>query len=151
MRLIDAEAFIEEAERHYITISWKDTPFDVAHNMGRMFRGLIENAPTVTQTETTDFGAMIAKTNAEIERLVKELDEHMKTMKDELWRNADDPPDAFFDENIGLIPFLVCLDGTEYPFRAVYDGANWSDGISASVLPVKWWMPIPKPPRKEEP
>ena len=65
------------------------------------------------------------------------------------WRKASlSHPEAFRNKYGELIPFLVCVDGTEYPFRAVYDGKNWGDGISK--LNVKYWMPLPKPPEMEE-
>lgn len=44
-----------------------------------------------------------------------------------------------------LIPLLVCIKGTEYPFRAMYDGKSWGDGISK--LDVTYWMPLPQPPK----
>lgn len=43
-----------------------------------------------------------------------------------------------------LIPLLVCVSGTEYPFRGVYDGKNWGDGWAK--LDVTFWMPLPEPP-----
>lgn len=56
-------------------------------------------------------------------------------------------PEEYYDEYREPIPFLVCIEGTQYPFRAFYDGKNWGDGIS--VLPVVWWMPLPEPPKGE--
>lgn len=47
-----------------------------------------------------------------------------------------------------LIPLLVCVEGTEYPFRAFYDGKSWGDGWSK--LDVTFWMPLPQPPREEK-
>ena len=44
--------------------------------------------------------------------------------------------------------FLVCEEGTDYPFRAMYDGKTWGDGIFA--IPVKWWMHLPAPPKEKE-
>lgn len=46
-----------------------------------------------------------------------------------------------------LIPILVCVKGTEYPFRAMYDGKTWGDGWCA--VSVLYWMPLPKPPKEE--
>lgn len=60
------------------------------------------------------------------------------------WISAENPPDEYRDEYGELIPFLVCCQGTVYPFRAMYDGTNWGDGIS--VLKVTHWMPLPEPP-----
>lgn len=61
------------------------------------------------------------------------------------WISVDDPPKTYRDENGELIPFLVCCKGTVYPFRALYDGKNWGDGIG--VLKVTHWMPLPEPPK----
>lgn len=63
------------------------------------------------------------------------------------WISAENPPDDYRDEYGELIPFLVCCHGTVYPFRALYDGKNWGDGIG--VLRVTHWMPLPEPPKKE--
>lgn len=60
------------------------------------------------------------------------------------WISAENPPEEYRDECGELIPFLVCCQGTVYPFRAMYDGANWGDGIG--VLKVTHWMPLPEPP-----
>lgn len=57
------------------------------------------------------------------------------------WISASKPPEEYRDECGELIPFLVCVDETEYPFRAMYDGKKWGDGIFE--IPVKWWMPLP--------
>ena len=61
------------------------------------------------------------------------------------WIRAENPPEEYRDECGELIPFLVCCQGTVYPFRAMYDGANWGDGIG--VLKVTHWMPLPEPPK----
>lgn len=63
------------------------------------------------------------------------------------WIPASEPPTDFRDEYGELIPFLVCEEGTEYPFRAMYDGKTWGDGFFA--IPVAHWMPLPKPPKGE--
>lgn len=60
------------------------------------------------------------------------------------WISVENPPDEYRDEYGELIPFLACCKGTVYPFRAVYDGKNWGDGIG--VLEVTHWMPLPEPP-----
>ena len=64
------------------------------------------------------------------------------------WISAAEPPEEYRDEYGELIPFLVCEEGTDYPFRAMYDGKTWGDGIF-SVL-VKWWMHLPAPPKEKE-
>ena len=63
------------------------------------------------------------------------------------WIPAEEPPKEYRDEYGELVPFLVCEEGTDYPFRALYDGKTWGDGIFA--IPVKWWMPLPQPPKGE--
>ena len=64
------------------------------------------------------------------------------------WISVDEPPKEYRDEYGELIPFLVCVEGTDYPFRAMYDGKTWGDGIFA--IPVKWWMHLPAPPKEKE-
>lgn len=64
------------------------------------------------------------------------------------WIPASEPPKEYRDKYGELIPFLACEIGTKYPYRAMYDGKNWGDGLFA--LPVKWWMPLPQPPKEEE-
>ena len=64
------------------------------------------------------------------------------------WIPASEPPKKYRDEYGELIPFLVCEEGTDYPFRAMYDGKTWGDGIFA--VPVKWWMHLPAPPKEKE-
>ena len=61
------------------------------------------------------------------------------------WISVKEPPQKEYrDEHGELIPFLVCAEGTDYPFRAMYDGKTWGDGIFE--INVKWWMPIPLKP-----
>ena len=64
------------------------------------------------------------------------------------WISAAEPPEEYRDEYGELIPFLVCAEVTDYPFRAMYDGKTWGDGIFA--IPVKWWMHLPAPPKEKE-
>ena len=64
------------------------------------------------------------------------------------WIPASEPPKKYRDEYGELIPFLVCEEDTDYPFRAMYDGKTWGDGIFA--IPVKWWMHLPAPPKEKE-
>ena len=64
------------------------------------------------------------------------------------WISVAEPPKEYRDEYGELIPFLVCAEGTDYPFRAMYDGKTWGDGIFA--VPVKWWMHLPAPPKEKE-
>ena len=63
------------------------------------------------------------------------------------WIPAEEPPEEYRDEYGEFIPFLVCAEGTDYPFRAMYDGKTWGDGIFA--IHVKWWLPLPHPPKGE--
>ena len=46
-----------------------------------------------------------------------------------------------------LVPFLVCCEDTEIPFRAFYDGKNWGDGWGKQN--VTHWRPLPEPPKGE--
>ena len=64
------------------------------------------------------------------------------------WISVAEHPKEYRDEYGELIPFLVCAEGTDYPFRAMYDGKTWGDGIFA--IPVKWWMHLPAPPKEKE-
>ena len=64
------------------------------------------------------------------------------------WIPVAEHPKEYRDEYGELIPFLVCEEGTDYPFRAMYDGKTWGDGIFA--IPVKWWMHLPAPPKEKE-
>ena len=64
------------------------------------------------------------------------------------WIPASEPPKEYRDEYGELIPFLVCTEGTDYPFRAMYDGKTWGDGFFP--IPVKWWMNLPVPPKEKE-
>lgn len=64
------------------------------------------------------------------------------------WISVTEPPKEYRDEYGELIPFLVCAEDTDYPFRAMYDGKTWGDGIFA--IPVKWWMHLPAPPKEKE-
>ena len=64
------------------------------------------------------------------------------------WIPASEPPKKYRDEYGELIPFLVCEEDTDYPFRAMYDGKTWGDGFFA--IPVKWWMNLPAPPKEKE-
>ena len=63
------------------------------------------------------------------------------------WIPASEPPKEYRDEYGELIPFLVCEEDTDYPFRAMYDGKTWGDGIFE--INVKWWLPLPQPPKGE--
>ena len=62
------------------------------------------------------------------------------------WISVAEHPKEYRDKYGELIPFLICVEGTDYPFRAMYDGKTWGDGIFA--IPVKWWMHLPAPPKK---
>ena len=79
-------------------------------------------------------------------RLVDFLVNHGVTVQE--WVSVAEPPKEYRDEYGELIPFLVCAEGTDYPFRAMYDGNTWGDGIFA--VHVKWWMYLPSPPKEKE-
>ena len=63
------------------------------------------------------------------------------------WISVSEPPKEYRDEYGEHIPFLVCAEGIDYPLRAMYDGKTWGNGIF--YVPVKWWMPLPQPPKGE--
>ena len=50
-------------------------------------------------------------------------------------------PKKFRDEYGELIPFLVCTRDGEVPFRALYDGKSWGDGMMK--IDVIAWMELP--------
>ncbi len=80
-------------------------------------------------------------------RELKAVEAELLTLRNQLrWIPASEPPTEYRDEYGELIPFLVCLEGTEYPFRAMYDGKVWGDGWGA--IPVTHWMPLPEPPKE---
>ena len=64
------------------------------------------------------------------------------------WIPVSEPPKEYRDKYGELIPFLVCGKDTEYPYRALYDGETWGDGLF-SVYPTHW-MPLPEPPKECE-
>lgn len=64
------------------------------------------------------------------------------------WIPVSEPPKEYRDEYGELIPFLVCEKTTEYPFRGLYDGKTWGDGL-ISIYPTHW-MPLPEPPKECE-
>ena len=80
-----------------------------------------------------------------IEKIASNLIANGVTVQE--WISVSEPPKEYRDEYGELIPFLVCVEGTDYPFRAMYDGKTWGDGIFA--IHVKWWMPLPQPPKGE--
>jgi BMFP domain-containing protein YqiC len=66
------------------------------------------------------------------------------------WRVVADGelPEKYRDETHEYIPFLVCEGDRGYPFRAMYDGINWGDGMF--MLDVTHWMPLPPNPESED-
>lgn len=57
-------------------------------------------------------------------------------------------PEVYRDGDGEFIPFLVCENDKDYPYRAIYDGLNWGDGMF--VADVTHWMPLPNPPEVQE-
>jgi hypothetical protein len=81
---------------------------------------------------------------------VKEMEEAQRwiSVKERLptvseYRNGDKFKSMDSNE---LVPFLVCCEDTEIPFRAFYDGKNWGDGWGKQN--VTHWQPLPQPPQK---
>lgn len=92
------------------------------------------------------FGVDPAYYGIEAEHLADYLISNGVTVQE--WTSVAEPPKEYRDEYGELIPFLVCEEDTDYPFRAMYDGKTWGDGIFA--IPVKWWMHLPAPPKEKE-
>ena len=105
--------------------------------------------------ETCGAGNLILKLHKRIDRLKKQNE--TLTIQRNAWaltaKALSNPwisaekqsPEVYRDESGELIPFLVCCKNTTYPFRAVYDGTNWGDGIGK--LRVTHWMPLPEAPK----
>lgn len=56
--------------------------------------------------------------------------------------------EEYRDEYRELIPILVTEKDTIYPYRALYDGKTWGDGLTA-ITTITHWMPLPEPPKGE--
>ena len=54
--------------------------------------------------------------------------------------------EEYRDEYGELIPILVCEKDTQYPYRAMYDGTEWGDGLM-KIRGITHWMPLPEPPK----
>ena len=54
--------------------------------------------------------------------------------------------EEYRDEYEELIPLLVCEKETRYPYRAMYDGKEWGDGLM-KIRGITHWMPLPEPPK----
>ena len=54
--------------------------------------------------------------------------------------------EEYRDECGELIPLLVCEKDTRYPYRAMYDGVEWGDGLM-KICGITHWMPLPEPPK----
>jgi hypothetical protein len=84
-------------------------------------------------------------------RRVRELESENARLKDaQRWRVVADGelPEVYRDEDGEFIPFLVCENDKDFPYRALYDGLNWGDGMF--VADVTHWMPLPKLPEVQE-
>lgn len=58
-------------------------------------------------------------------------------------------PEKYRDDETGeLIPFLACTKKAELPFRALYDGTQWGDGMFP--VEVTHWKPLPGLPEESE-
>ena len=57
-------------------------------------------------------------------------------------------PEVYRDGDGEFIPFLVCENDKGFPYRALYDGLNWGDGMF--VADVTHWMPLPSLPEVQE-
>ena len=64
------------------------------------------------------------------------------------WISVDErlpTEEEYRDEYGELIPILVTEKDTTYPYRALYDGKTWGDGLTA-IPTITHWMPLPEPP-----
>jgi len=84
------------------------------------------------------------------DKRVKELEEAQRwiSVKERVptgseYRNGDKFKSMDSNE---LVPFLVCCEDTEIPFRAFYDGKNWGDGWGKQN--VTHWRKLPQPPQE---
>ena len=67
------------------------------------------------------------------------------------WISVDErlpTEEEYRDEYEELIPLLVTEKDTIYPYRALYDGKTWGDGLTA-ITKITHWMPLPEPPKGE--
>lgn len=64
-------------------------------------------------------------------------------------RLPDEPKENPFFEGKKLELYLVTVKGTDYPFRAFWNGKFFTDGWSKADVTA--WMPLPEPYRKGEP
>ena len=65
------------------------------------------------------------------------------------WISVDErlpTEEEYRDEYGELIPILVTEKDTTYPYRALYDGKTWGDGLTA-IPTITHWMPLPEPPK----
>ena len=92
------------------------------------------------ECERTNFGCQARKLLLEAAEALEKADPQ--------WIPVERLPEDYRNKYGELIPFLACEEWTEYPYRAFYDGKNWGDGYL--VVPVKWWMPLPKLPEDGE-
>ena len=68
------------------------------------------------------------------------------------WISVDErlpTEEEYRDEYGELIPILVCEKDTRYPYRAMYDGTEWGDGLM-KIRGITHWMPLPMPPKGDE-
>ena len=57
--------------------------------------------------------------------------------------------EEYRDEYCELIPLLVVEKGTTYPYRAMYDGSEWGDGLM-KIRGITHWMPLPEAPKGDD-
>lgn len=106
---------------------------------------LVELLAEFVEVDAWDNGEFIEK-DIDFDEIAENLISNGVTVQE--WIPASEPPKKYRDEYGELIPFLVCEEDTDYPFRAMYDGKTWGDGIFA--IPVKLWMHLPVPPKEKE-
>ena len=115
-------------------------------------------SPNFPATFTTrDIGLLACETIAicEKEDYIVELEDGLRARIAELeaaqrWIPVEEKlPEKYRDDETGeLIPFLACTKKAELPFRALYDGTQWGDGMFP--VEVTHWKPLPKLPKESE-
>ena len=82
-------------------------------------------------------------------RIAKHLVCNKGYRKQSGWISIDErlpTEEEYRDEYGELIPILVTEKDTTDPYRALYDGKTWGDGLTA-IPTITHWMPLPEPPK----
>ena len=109
-----------------------DHPLDMAKEVEAYVTARIDELTEYIGSQMADVYTLKAR--------IAELEEKQR------WRVVADGelPEVYRDEDGEFIPFLVCENDKGCPYRALYDGLNWGDGMF--VADVTHWMPLPELP-----